>query len=266
MITGIVIMILSQVSSPEIQIDENGFVTLIETPEACALEQKNIALLAEADRAYSEYRKHGAIDASTVIEIYEDVLESGMELDPDVQRTITSRLTDLHRKCALAPTDESKRHLKVKPGATLQEKMSQAEIEALMEVVKSENYRNHTSAAINFNEETIARLPEEERMEAARLLLETAMMSQSGNNLKAPREVIIYYLRARQKALEALEHDTCHKFEAQSIADLSLFIAINILRHEASVDLCREMIVRFTEDKNLAKEIKAIIENVFGKQ
>ena len=98
-------------------------------------------------------------------------------------------------------------------------------------------------------------------MEAARLLLETAMMAQSGNNLKTAGEVILYYLRARQKAREALEHDTRHKVEAQSIVDLSLFNAIAILKREASVDLCLELITRFKKDESLVEAIRALIEN-----
>lgn len=265
MITNVMIMVcLVQIYSPEIIIDENGLVTLIEAPEARALEQQHIALLEEADCAYSEYRKNDTVDAATVIGMYEDVLESGMELEPDVQRTITSRLTDLHRKCALAPINGSKKRLKANSSPTSQEKMSQEEMETLMETVQSENYRVHIIEAINFNEETIATLPEEEHMEAARLLLETAMMVQSVNNLKTPGEVIRYYLRARQKARKALEHDTQHEAEAQSIADVCLFNAMGILRQEASIELYRELIADFTEDRNLVEEIRTLIGNIIA--
>ncbi|HDP35566.1 MAG TPA: hypothetical protein ENN29_10705, partial [Candidatus Hydrogenedentes bacterium] len=107
MITALLLAALAQTATPEIRIDENGFVTVVETPEARARERQHLEMIVEAEQAYKEYQSNRTGDALAVIEKYERILESGMELNPRVHHNIALRLAELHRRYATLPTPEA---------------------------------------------------------------------------------------------------------------------------------------------------------------
>ena len=94
MISVLLIAILAQAAAPQIHVDADGFVTVIEAPEVRAQERRNIEMLDEALRTGAAWRHEREGSPAEVIEEYERILESGMELAPEVKHRITTQLRE----------------------------------------------------------------------------------------------------------------------------------------------------------------------------
>lgn len=259
MLNVLLVLALAQVTALGISIDEDGFVTLNESPEVYEQERKNLRMLEEAYSAYREYREKQEGDLANLIDMHKAILESGMVLAPAVHQTITARLAELSKNYAKGVTSEDRQRI-----TEIQHRMSngtlpQEDFEYIHASHLDSRRRNEMLNAIAYSEETLARMPEDAYIEASRLLVEMAMMSQRVGDRKASRDSGRYYLRARQKALEEVRREGLHQQEARTLAELGLKSTETMLQQQGDVELCRELKQTYSDDSELTSRLEALI-------
>lgn len=272
------IMILAPFGAPEIVIDEDGFVTVIESPEERAAEQRNMDMLAEAAQAYRIYHNTREGDLDEVIVKHEKLLESGMTLVPEVRSYIANALIDLRReraKLSLGITGEilSPERLRaleeqVRAGAFQNEALDVV-MEALqaeknkLPVESNKGYaeieRDYRKQTATLREKIIDELPEEKALEAARMLFELAVLIAELDDAESVRQCAHYYARGRQKALEATLQDTEQQDEAVQRAEQCAKHLLTLLERRKDTVLSREIMKAYSQDWELVMEIEHLL-------
>ncbi|NLN94214.1 MAG: hypothetical protein GX130_13030 [Candidatus Hydrogenedens sp.] len=264
MIQLALIMILAPFSAPEIIVDEDGFVTVVESPAEQAKEEKNMDLLAEATRAYHDYRNKGEGDLDEVLAKYERLLESGLEFVPDVRTDIANVLTDLRReraKISLGITDEGMSPERLRE---LEEQLSAGAFQdeardVVVEALLGEKDKSHTPIDRDYRkqivaqrEEMIAELPEENTLEAARLLFELAVVMAELDDAESVKQCAHYYARSREKALEAA-------MEAARREEQCAKRLLSLLERQKNTALSHEIMEAYSQDSELVENIEQLL-------
>lgn len=263
MLSVLLIVILAQPAATEVHVDEDGFITVTEDPEARAREQEHIELLNEASRAGTAWREFREGDLVEVIEKHERVLESGMELEPKVRRGITSVLSLLYEERAMAPTPQERQHFqdieeRMRAGVIVQE-----DIDVMLEWFDSEEHRQHRKSALEYAEETLALLPEDAHIEAMRQLFKMAALAEAPGDPESARQGARYSLEARQRALAVLDSGQQHEQqEARGRASAAMQNVLARLRQNREADLCREFIETYTDDNELVTRLEMLLDEL----
>lgn len=272
------IMILAPFGAPEIVIDEDGVVTVIESPEERAAEQRNMDMLAEAAQAYRVYHNTREGDLDEVIVKHEKLLESGMTLVPEVRSYIANALIDLRReraKLSLGITGES---LSPERLRALEEQVragafQNEALDVVMEALQAEKNklpaesnkgyaeieRDYRKQTATLREKIIDELPEEKALEAARMLFELAVLIAELDDAESVRQCAHYYARGRQKALEATLQDTEQQDEAVQRAEQCAKHLLTLLERRKDTVLSREIMKAYSQDWELVMEIEHLL-------
>lgn len=237
----VLIMILAPFGASEIIVDEDGFVTLIESPEVRAKE----AIFAETVRAYNNYRNTGEGDLEALILQHEALLESDRELVPKARQMIGNQLAELRREQALAS-------VAITP-------------ESYSEIKEEPEYLKYKEIELQYKEELIENLPEEDVIEAARQFHELALKAANSLDVKSRRYCVRYLGRSRQKALEAAQKDGLEDWkqrEALGLVESTGSWLLGELKHLKDAALCREFIAAYPDDKELVEKIEKLLDEL----
>lgn len=272
MIKILSLVILTAFTAPEIIVDEDGFVTLIESPEERAREESDLARLEAVGQAFYQYHKNKEGDLAEVIALHEAILDSDMDIVEAVRGALLSRLAELRRERAEQTIGVSEADVTPERIEELKEQMQAGlfkdeELDVVMELLKDDamrmgipRKRPSIPERIARREKIIDNLPEEQLLEQAVQLFDLAQMLENATEKSSAKVIAPYYLRARQKALEAAqEEDPSQKVQALGIAYNSAKELQSLLTLEKDVGLCRELVAACADDKTLVKMIEALL-------
>ncbi len=147
MIHLVLLVVCAQSPMPEIIVAPDGFVTVIEDPQDYAREQEHIEMIQEAYRAYNRYRKGVEQDLGEVIRKLEAVLNSGMELVPELRQRMSATLAELHHEAAKRATGLTPERLREIHENIGSGRINREDVEALDELSRSGEYQRRKQKA-----------------------------------------------------------------------------------------------------------------------
>ncbi|NLN94216.1 MAG: hypothetical protein GX130_13040 [Candidatus Hydrogenedens sp.] len=249
------IVILTAFSAPEIIVDEGGFVTVVESPEKQATEQRNMDMLDEAARAYRNYRNTGEGDLDELISLHERILASDMELVPKARQMIGNQLADLHREHAIGIlTMSPERYLEIKGHPVLSSIVKDKEEE--------QEYLKYKEIELYYQEQIIEQLPEENLYYAAQQFYTLALAAANTLDAHSRQQCARYMGRSRLKALEAAQKAEVGQREHREALDLAESAGnflLSELKNLKNAAFCREFIAAYPDDKELVEKIEKLL-------
>lgn len=248
------IIILAQLSAPEIAVDQDGYVTVIESPEERAEEARNIDILTKAARAYNNYRNSREGNLEELIAQHAWILESDMELVPEARQMINNQLIELYRERAtasLAISSERYREIMEHKGFVSAELFKDQE--------EYKEYIKYKEIELKYQEQLIEQLPEEDAIEAARQFYELALTAADTLEATNRQHCARYQGRSRQKALEAAQKEDLWQREALGLAETAGNFLLSELKQQNNIDLCLEFIEAYPNDKELVQRIEKLL-------
>ncbi|HNZ49831.1 MAG TPA: hypothetical protein PKN92_13380 [Candidatus Hydrogenedentes bacterium] len=250
MIQLVLIMVLAPFGAPEIVVDQDGLVTLIESPE----ERANEEAFSGAVRAYNDYRNNGKGDLEELIAQHERILESDRELVPKGRQMIGNQLADLRRErdgASIAISPERYYEIKEHMNPFFSDNFKDKEEEIA--------WLQYKEIDLEYEEQRIENLPEEDAIEKARRFYELALTAANTRDAKSRQQCARYQGRSRQKALEAAQKEDMWQREALALVETAGDFLLSELKSLKNAALCREFIAAYPDDKELVERIEKLL-------